>query len=95
MKSRMRRPSQKRPAGAPKKVSPLGGGAWPNAAERPPVSELESPKLKMAGKVQLLEQTTVLNGSSNAIESSKQTKASYLQPAAAALLVGNRGRDAD
>ena len=49
MKSTMRRPSEYLPAGIPKKVSPLGGGACPNAAERPPVSEFESPKLKMAG----------------------------------------------
>lgn len=50
MKSMMRRPSEYLPAGAPKKVSPLGGGAGPKAADNPPVSELESPKLKMAGK---------------------------------------------
>ena len=31
---------------------PLGGGACPKTAERPPVSELESPKLKTAGKLQ-------------------------------------------
>ncbi|RWV77361.1 hypothetical protein GW17_00061824 [Ensete ventricosum] len=48
----MRRPSQYLPAGAPKKVSPCGGGAGPKAADSPPVSELESPKLKMAGKAQ-------------------------------------------
>ena len=30
---------------------PLGGGACPKTAEKPPVSELESPKLKMAGKL--------------------------------------------
>jgi hypothetical protein len=36
----------------PKKVLPLGGGAAPKAAESPPVSELESPKLKMAGNWQ-------------------------------------------
>ena len=49
MKSMMRRPSEYLPIGIPKKVSPLGGGAGPKAAERPPVSEFESPKLKMAG----------------------------------------------
>jgi len=47
----MRRPSENRPFGEWKKVIPLGGGACPNAAERPPVSELESPKLKMALKL--------------------------------------------
>jgi hypothetical protein len=47
-----RRPSLYLPEGLSKKVSPLGGGAAPKAAERPPVSELESPKLKMAGKLQ-------------------------------------------
>lgn len=52
MKSTMRRPSENRPAGAPKWVSPLGKGAWPNAADRPPVSEFESPKLKTAGNLQ-------------------------------------------
>lgn len=50
----MRRPSEKRPAGEWKKVTPLGGGACPKAAERPPVSELESPKLNMAGKLHCL-----------------------------------------
>lgn len=51
MKSTIRRPSEYLPAGIPKKVSPLGGGAGPNAEERPPVSEFESPKLKIAGKL--------------------------------------------
>lgn len=55
-----RRPSEKRPAGLWKNVSPLGGGAWPNAAERPPVSELESPKLKIAGKLQAFNPVVVL-----------------------------------
>ena len=50
MKSMTRRPSQYLPAGEPGKVIPWGGPAWPKAAERPPVSELESPKLKIAGK---------------------------------------------
>ncbi|RWW27566.1 hypothetical protein GW17_00007992 [Ensete ventricosum] len=48
----MRRPSQYLPAGFRKNVSPLGGGAWPKAEDSPPVSELESPKLKTAGKAQ-------------------------------------------
>lgn len=26
----------------------MGGGAWPNAADKPPVSEFESPKLNIA-----------------------------------------------
>lgn len=47
-----RRPSEYLPAGAWKNVLPFGGGACPNAAERPPVSEFESPKLKMAGNWQ-------------------------------------------
>lgn len=45
-----KRPSQNRPAGFRKKVCPLGGptgNATP--ATSPPVSELESPKLKNAG----------------------------------------------
>lgn len=50
MKSMTRRPSQYLPAGAPKKVSPLGTETVEKAADMPPVSELESPKLKMAGK---------------------------------------------
>lgn len=45
-----RRPSQYLPAGVWKKVMPLGGPACPNAADKPPVSEFESPKLNMAGK---------------------------------------------
>lgn len=53
MKSMTRRPSQYLPAGLPKYVSPFGGGACPNTADRPPVSELESPKLNNAGKSQL------------------------------------------
>lgn len=52
MKSIISRPSENRPAGAWKKVSPLGKGACPKAADSPPVSEFESPKLKMAGKLQ-------------------------------------------
>lgn len=27
----------------------MGGGDWPNAADKPPVSEFESPKLNIAG----------------------------------------------
>lgn len=45
----MRRPSEYRPAGLSKKDWPLGGTDQENAAEIAPVSELESPKLKMAG----------------------------------------------
>ena len=52
MKSMTRRPSEARPTGWRKKVWPLGGAAWPNTADKPPVSEFESPKLKMAGKLQ-------------------------------------------
>lgn len=52
MKSITRRPSLNRPAGEWKNVSPLGGGAGLKAAEMPPVSEFESPKLNMAGKLQ-------------------------------------------
>lgn len=47
----IKRPSQYLPDGVWKYVSPLGGRACPNTAERPPVSEFESPKLKMAGKL--------------------------------------------
>lgn len=54
MKSITRRPSEYRPAGLWKNVSPLGGGAWPQTADKPPVSEFESPKLNMAGKSQLV-----------------------------------------
>lgn len=52
MKSINKRPSQSRPAGAWIWVSRFGGGVDRNATERPPVSEFESPKLKMAGKLQ-------------------------------------------
>ena len=41
----IRRPSEYRPEGLPKKVSPWGGGSQPNAAGALPVSEFESPKL--------------------------------------------------
>lgn len=52
MKSMRRRPSAYRPEGALKKVSPLGKrmGSTKEVADKPPVSEFESPKLKMAGK---------------------------------------------
>ena len=50
IKSMIRRPSQYLPAGPPKYDSPFGGGTWPYATERPPVSEFESPKLNIAGK---------------------------------------------
>lgn len=49
----MRRPSEYRPAGLLKKDWPLGGTDQENAAEIAPVSELESPKLKMAGQSQV------------------------------------------
>ena len=62
MKSMMSRPSQYLPTGAPKKVSPLGGGTAPKAADSPPVSELESPKLKMAGKAQGEDEAEVGSG---------------------------------
>lgn len=45
----IRRPSQNLPAGCPKKVSPFGGLTGDIAAEIPPVSEFESPKLYIAG----------------------------------------------
>lgn len=50
MKSMVRRPSLYRPTGMPKKVRPKGGGTAEKRAESAPVSELESPKLKIAGK---------------------------------------------
>lgn len=52
MKSMMRRPSENLPEGKPKYVSPLGGFVGPNAAEKAPVSEFESPRLNTAGKLQ-------------------------------------------
>ncbi|KAK4785714.1 hypothetical protein SAY86_002403 [Trapa natans] len=52
MKSRINFPSQYRPEGLSKNVTPLGGGSRRKAADRPPVSEFESPKLKIAGKLQ-------------------------------------------
>lgn len=52
MKSMIRRPSQALPAGTRKYVSPFGHGVGPIDTDRPPVSELESPKLKMAGNLQ-------------------------------------------
>ena len=70
-KSITRRPSEYLPAGEWKYVSPLGGGACPNAADKPPVSEFESPKLKMAGKLHLVMEIVGL-GSSNAIEITRQ-----------------------
>ena len=41
-------PSQARPEGFLKKVMPLGGYGAGKAAQKPPVSEFESPKLKIA-----------------------------------------------
>ena len=49
MKSMMRRPSENRPAGRWKYVSPYGGVGAISEAAKPPVSEFESPKLKIAG----------------------------------------------
>ena len=47
----MRRPSQKRPVGRGKKARPSGRvRCHPRAAAMPPVSELESPKLKSTGR---------------------------------------------
>lgn len=51
-KSMIRRPSQNLPEGLPKKVLPLGKGTRPNVAETAPVSEFESPKLYIPGKLQ-------------------------------------------
>ena len=53
IKSMMSRPSQALPEGCPKKVSPLGVWISDKAAEMPPVSEFESPKLYIAGKSHL------------------------------------------
>lgn len=50
----MRRPSEARPEGLPKKVTPFGWRIGPKAADQLPVSEFESPKLKIAGIWQLL-----------------------------------------
>ena len=45
-----RRPSERRPVDLRKKVRPLGERTGnPSPATKPPVSELESPKLKMTG----------------------------------------------
>ena len=50
-KSMVRRPSQKRPVGRGKKARPSGRvRCHPRAAAMPPVSELESPKLKSTGR---------------------------------------------
>jgi len=47
----VRRPSQKRPVGRGKKARPSGRvRCHPRAAAMPPVSELESPKLKSTGR---------------------------------------------
>lgn len=53
IKSTIRRPSQALPEGCPKKVMPLGDSITLNAADIPPVSEFESPKLYTAGNRQL------------------------------------------
>ena len=44
-------PSVARPVGFLKKVMPLGSCCGGNTAQNPPVSELESPKLKMASNL--------------------------------------------
>lgn len=50
-KSMARRPSQNRPVGRGKKARPSGRvRCHPLAAAMPPVSELESPKLKSTGR---------------------------------------------
>jgi len=50
-KSMVRRPSQNRPVGRGKKARPSGRvRCHPLAAAMPPVSELESPKLKSTGR---------------------------------------------
>ncbi|XP_074374083.1 uncharacterized protein LOC141714463 [Apium graveolens] len=48
-KSIRRRPLEYRPFGRPKNDWPLGGSAMANALDSEPVSELESPKLNIAG----------------------------------------------
>lgn len=55
----MRRPSENLPEGNPKKVSPYGKLTGPIEKEddKPPVSEFESPKLKMAGKLHAEDET--------------------------------------
>ncbi|MFS7994791.1 hypothetical protein Hanom_Chr12g01110241 [Helianthus anomalus] len=65
MKSIRRRPSLLRPAGEWKKVWPLGGGSWPKTADKPPVSEFESPKLNTAGKLHSAGKQNVDIGSSS------------------------------
>lgn len=54
MKSMMRRPSDPLPTGLWKKISPYGDLISNKEASKFPVSELESPKLNMAGKLQTL-----------------------------------------
>ena len=49
-------------------MCPLGGGACPNAAESPPVSEFESPKLNIAGKLHSLVQMVGVGGKKSVIE---------------------------
>lgn len=52
-KSTISRPSEARPAGLLKKVMPKGPDCAGNAAQNPPVSEFESPKLKIASYLHL------------------------------------------
>lgn len=53
MKSIKRRPSDTRPADLPKKDWPKKGGLPKNQAANAPVSEFASPKLKIAGNLQV------------------------------------------
>lgn len=69
----------------PKKVLPLGGGAAPKSDDRPPVSELESPKLNTAGKWQSPPAPAPEARSASASESSSSTAA--LLPAVAVAAV--------
>ena len=56
----IKRPSEKRPDGLRKNVCPLGGPSGKAIpAAKPPVSEFESPKLKIAGKLKLAEELTI------------------------------------
>ena len=67
----MRRPSENLPLGRWKYVSPYGGVGATREAAKPPVSEFESPKLKMAGKSQPFEANT---GFSTVVAIDKTTK---------------------
>lgn len=58
----MRRPSEARPEGCLKKVWPYGDGISATAALQAPVSELESPKLYIAGNLHLCQPLPILAG---------------------------------